>query len=599
MTPASDSTGLSQIGLGKQPPLPNRDAGGGQQLRIPESGWPVYDLVVIGGGINGTGIARDAARRGLKVLLLEKNDFGAGTSAYSSRLIHGGLRYLANFEFDLVRESLQERELLLHSAPHLVQPITMAIPVYRGGQNPVWKIEAGMWLYDLLSWGKHMPSHRLLSREQFLRAYPGINPEGLQGGPVYYDAQAMLPERICVENAMAALQTGHASLLNHAQVQSFQMDRQGIRSLTFEDLLSGQTHTVLGKVYINASGPWVDEIIRLAAELKPTQPRLGGTKGTHIVVRRFPGAPQTAIYAEARADGRPFFIIPWRDDTVLIGTTDTPYEGSLDHVIPTAKEVAYLLAETNHVLPQAQLSEENVLYAYAGVRPLPFAQGKRAGQITRKHWIVDHAQDHDLPLPGLLSVIGGKLTTYRNLAEETVDYAAIHYHLQLTNDIPVPPSDTRHAPLPGGRNEQGNPLENWENYLAQKTQELAQRTTLNPEPIRRLLTLYGSQAEKIVAIIGENPNWSQSLSPQSNIIAAQVVYAVRQEMACTTEDVMLRRLGCGLDPDLGLSVLEPLASLMGHLLGWSDTTIQAEIRDYKKHIEERNLAFKRGAYAPL
>jgi glycerol-3-phosphate dehydrogenase len=593
MTQGHHESGQPMAGPG----FPNRDPKTGQ-LRLDEAtGWPAYDLVIIGGGINGTGIARDAAQRGLSVLLLEKADFGAGASAYSSRLIHGGLRYLANFELDLVRESLRERDLLLKNAPHLAKPLPMAIPVYKNGQNPLWKIELGMWLYDILSWGKPMPAHRLLSREQFLQAYPGVNPEGLQGGPVYYDAQAVLPERICIENTLAALESRNASMLNHAKVEGFEVTPAGLHSLHFQDLQSGQRHTVGGQVFINASGPWVDEILKLSASPATSPqhlPRMGGTKGTHIVVNRFPSAPKTALYVEARADGRPFFIIPWRDDTLLIGTTDTHYPGNLDAVIPSAEEVAYLVAETNHILPEAKLSEADILYAYAGVRPLPFAQGKTASKVTRKHWIIDHAQDTTLPVNGLLSIIGGKLTTYRNLAEEAVDYAVTNYHLSLTNGHAVPPSDTQREPLPGGQG-----IANWADYQAQHIPVLCQEFELCEQTVSTLLSLYGSRINQVLGLLRENSAWRTPLSAHSKTLAVQVVYAVRHELACTVEDVLLRRLGTGLDADLGFFVLEPAARLMGDLLGWPEDIIQAEIRKYKSEVTARNLAFKKGACAPL
>ena len=578
-------------------PLPRRESDTGQLSLNPDKGWPVYDLIVIGGGINGTGIARDAAQRGLSVLLLEKSDFGAGTSAYSSRLIHGGLRYLANFEFDLVRESLRERELLLQNAPHLVKPLPMAIPVYRGGVNPIWKIEMGMVLYDMLSWGKRMPAHRLLGREQFLHEYPGVNANGLQGGPIYFDGQVPLPERICVENAIAAEETGRASLINHARVERFELSQHGIQSLEFRDLLTGETHAVQGRVTINASGPWVDELLSLMpGKRKQDHPirRIGGTKGTHIVVKDFPGAPKTALYVEARADGRPFFIIPWRDGNVLVGTTDTHYQGSLDAVIPIQEEVAYLLAETNHVLPQAQLSEADVLYAYAGVRPLPFAEGKKAGKITRKHWIVDHAHEHAMPISGLISVIGGKLTTYRNLAEETVDYAVINYQLRVPKQERVPASNTKQTPLPGGEG-----IANWASYQSEQIPKLSRNFGLSTEEADALLSLYGSRVHQVLELLTENPDWKHPLSPNCGILAVQVVYAVRNEMAFTVEDVLLRRLGCGLDADLGFRVLEPIAHLMGELLDWPETRVQSEIRAYKETVTERHLVFKKGAFAPL
>jgi glycerol-3-phosphate dehydrogenase len=595
MTPGQHPSGISATEPTSLPPLPNRDFHTGQLMLNEETGWPEYDLVIIGGGINGTGIARDASQRGLTVLLLEKTDFGAGASAYSSRLIHGGLRYLANLEFDLVRESLRERELLLQNAPHLAKPLPMAIPVYKTGHNPLWKIELGMWLYDFLSWGKRMPAHRLLSRAQFLQQYPGVNPEGLQGGPVYYDAQAVLPERICVENAIAAMESGHASLINHAKVEGFELSASGLKSLHFQDLVSGQHHTVSGKVVINASGPWVDELLKFSAGEHQPQQRMGGTKGTHIVVKRFPSAPKTALYAETRLDGRPFFILPWRDDTILIGTTDTHYPGNLDAVIPSREEVDYLMAETNYILPEAKLSEPDILYAYAGVRPLPYTNNDlKAGKISRKHWIVDHGHDYAMPVRGLISIIGGKLTTYRNLAEEAVDFAVIHYHLNLPNQKPVPSSNTKKAPLPGGQG-----IMDWANYQSQQAPQLSQEFHISATAANRLLGLYGSRANRVLALLSENSTWGEPISPDSKTLAVQVVYAVRHELACTVEDVLLRRLGCGLDADLGFPALEPTARLMGELLGWTETTIQAEIRHYTQEITMRNLSFKKGACAPL
>ena len=597
--------------------LPRREPQSGQLKLGTPTDWPVYDLVIIGGGINGTGIARDAAQRGLTVLLLEKQDFGAGASAYSSRLIHGGLRYLANLEFDLVRESLRERALLLKNAPHLVQPLPMAIPVYQHGLNPLWKIELGMALYDVLSWGKSMPAHRLLNRAEFQAEYPGINPEGLQGGPIYYDAQVLLPERICIENVLAAIETGNATILNHAQVEQLEVQHQTLTSLRFQDTLSGESYTVRGRVFINASGPWVDELIKLAVN-QPTDaleqdstselslilpPRMGGTKGTHIVVQRFSGAPTTALYAEARADGRPFFILPWRENTLLIGTTDTRYTDDLDAVIPSVEEVTYLLAETNHVLPEAKLTEASVLYAYAGVRPLPYAEGKKAGKVTRKHWIVDHAQDPACPLLGLISIIGGKLTTYRNLAEEVVDYAALNYHLSLPNGIAPPPSETRNRPLPGGEG-----ILNWTEYQTQVIPPLCQTTHLYAPTVQALLALYGSRIHSVLALLQENPLWveplSEALSRSSEassvpqLLAVQVVYAVRCEMACTLEDVLLRRLGAGLNPDLGFSIMHATATLMGSLLEWDAIRIQTEIQRYQKDMITRNLSFQSKAPVP-
>jgi glycerol-3-phosphate dehydrogenase len=352
-----------------------------------------YDVVVIGAGINGAGIARDAAMRGLKVLLIEKGEIGAGTTSASTRLIHGGLRYLEHFEFGLVYESLRERETLLRIAPEFVRPLAMVIPIYKQSRRGWLTIRAGMILYDLLSWGKSLPRHRMLSRAETRERWPGLNPEGLIGSTLYYDAQVEFPERLVLANVQSAQEFG-AEVLTHTRVTG----------LTGKGVEFGDRFAEAG-VVINAAGPWIDLVL---APVK--SPKLiGGTKGSHIVVAPFQGAPENAIYLEARSDGRPIFIIPW-NKLYLIGTTDVPFNGDPDQVQCEDWEIDYLLSETNLALPGAQLTRDNILQTYSGVRPLPYQSS------TRRHFIREHPQ-----LPNLLSIVGGKLTTYRSLAEECVD----------------------------------------------------------------------------------------------------------------------------------------------------------------------------------
>jgi len=354
-----------------------------------------YDVVIIGAGINGAGIARDAAMRGLKVLLIEKGEIGAGTTSASTRLIHGGLRYLEHFEFGLVRESLRERETLLRIAPELVRPLAMVIPIYKRSRRGWLMIRAGMVLYDLLSWRKSLPRHRMLSRAETLERWPGLNPEDLVGSALYYDAQVEFPERLVLANVQSAREFG-AEVLTHTRVTS----------LTGSGVEFGGQFVEAG-VVINAAGPWIDLVLDGAPVKSPKL--IGGTKGSHIVVAAFPGAPANAIYLEARSDGRPIFIIPW-NKLYLIGTTDIPFEGDPDQVRCEDWEIDYLLSETNFALPGAKLTRDNILYTYSGVRPLPYRSS------TRRHFIREHPQ-----LPNLLSIVGGKLTTYRSLAEECVD----------------------------------------------------------------------------------------------------------------------------------------------------------------------------------
>lgn len=365
-----------------------------------------FDVIIIGAGINGAGIARDAAMRGLKVLLLDKGDLASGASSASTRLIHGGLRYLEHFEFGLVRESLRERETLLRIAPHLVKPLTITIPIYNQSKRGRATIRAGMIAYDLLSWGKSLPRHRMLSRAETLKQSPGLNQEGLLGSAQYFDAQVEFAERLVVENALDARERG-AEVLTYAPVTKLTVEG-GVGFL-----LDGETHFARASLIVNAAGPWVDQLLERAPV--ESERLIGGTKGSHIVVPPFPGASKTAIYLEAQSDGRPFFIIPWNGN-YLIGTTDVHFEDDPDQVRSEWWEIDYLLAETNRAFPDAGLTRDRILFTYSGVRPLPWTRNEDEQSITRRHFIREHPR-----MKNLLSIVGGKLTTYRSLAEECVD----------------------------------------------------------------------------------------------------------------------------------------------------------------------------------
>ena len=370
-----------------------------------------FDVIVIGAGINGAGIARDAAMRGLSVLLIEKGEVGRGTTSASTRLIHGGLRYLEHFEFGLVRESLREREILLRIAPHLVRPLAITIPIYKRNKRGRATIRAGMVLYDLLSWGKSLPRHQMFSCAETLQRWPGLNPEGLVGAALYYDAQVEFPERLVAENVRSACEFG-AEVLTHTRVTNVAVADGKVSGVEFvaedSDKQFAEAHVV-----INAAGPWIDQVLE---QLSIDSPKLiGGTKGSHIIVPPFPTAPVNAIYVEARSDGRPIFIIPW-NKLYLIGTTDVRFEGDPDEVRCELWEIDYLLSEANLAFPGAQLTPDTIIETYSGVRPLPVTTDKDEQSITRRHFIREHPR-----LPNLLSIVGGKLTTYRSLAEQCVD----------------------------------------------------------------------------------------------------------------------------------------------------------------------------------
>src|ERR671910_2426559 len=389
--------------------------------RVPQDiGDYPFDLIVVGAGINGAGIARDAAMRSLRVLLLDKGDIASGTTQWATRLIHGGLRYLEYYEVSLVRESLKDREILLHIAPHLVRPLGFLVPIYERAKHGPLMIRLGMIGYDTLSLDKSLDNHHMLSREEALEREPGLNPEGLLGAAFYYDAQVEYAERIAVENAISAREHG-AVVLTYCKVNRLVLDDGRVTGVEFADVRGGGSYRARAPVTVNVAGPWVDEVLGEIHEGR----MIGGTKGSHLIVDPFPGAPQgEALYVEARKDGRPYFIVPW-NGRYLIGTTDLRYEGDLDYISASEEEIQYLLDETNYVIPGAGLSRDDVLYTYAGVRPLPYNPEGETGGVTRSHVVFDHAKggsaaggkvkhtDAGLPhVGGLLSIIGGKLTTY-------------------------------------------------------------------------------------------------------------------------------------------------------------------------------------------
>ncbi len=526
-----------------------------------------FDLIVVGAGINGAGIARDAALRGLRILLLDKGDVAGGTTSWSTRLIHGGLRYLEHREIGLVRESLRERERLLRIAPHLVQPLPLIIPIYRGDKRGPFLIRLGMIAYDVLSFDKSLPRHRLLNRAEALRRVPGLDPAGLLGAAVYYDGQVAYAERLAVENALAARQHG-ATLLTYARVDRLLVDQNAVRGVAFTDLLAGESPGVAhAPVVVNVAGPWVDHVLTSPSGPTTQERMIGGTKGSHIVVDPFPGAPHDALYVEARQDGRPFFIVPW-NGLYLIGTTDTRYTGDLDHVEVTPSEIAYLIAETNCVIPTAALTPSTVAFTYAGIRPLPYQTNGREGAITRRHVIHDHSKNGGPS--GLLSIVGGKLTTYRELAEQTIDavYRTLHR--------PVPPCRTATTPLPGATFPPGEDLAAFRACFATESE-------LPPRTVDHLLRTYGSRAAELLTL-ASTPDLRQPFDPLSGAIAAEVIFAFEREAAETLADVLLRRTMVGLGPNAGVGPDETAAAIAHRHLGWSTARASREIAAYRTFV---------------
>lgn len=528
-----------------------------------------FDVIIIGGGINGAATARDATLRGLKTILIEKGDFAGGTTSWSTRLLHGGLRYLEYFEFNLVRESLHEREVLLRTAPHLAKPIQMTIPIYRSGSRSYRIIQAGMILYDLLSYDKSLPNHRMLSKNSVRQLFRAIDSDQLAGAAQYYDGQAEHAERLCWENILDAQQAG-AVCLNYGEVTDIATGNNRISGMTIKDVLSGEEYELpVGEktVVINTSGPWVDRVCGLSQEHDISKGRkIGGTKGSHIIVDPFPGAPEGALYVEAKSDGRPYFIVPWLGQ-YLIGTTDERYEGPLDNIKANDDEIDYLIAETNRVLPAAHLNRDDVRFTYSGVRPLPYAEGKKAGSITRAHILHDHTKEG---ASNLISLIGGKLTTHRQVGEEFVN-------LVFRKRSQTPPHCPTHKrPLPGA-------------ILLDDERVVALHDRYGdriPAPtLDHLLRLYGSHTAGVLALIDESPALAQPIVPHLPDIRAQIVYAVQSEMACTFVDILRRRTTISMHHNYGLDALPVLATVLREHCGWSEERCDRNIQMYHAFME--------------
>jgi len=511
-----------------------------------------FDVAVIGAGINGAGIARDAALRGLRVIVLDKNDMCSGTSAVSSRLIHGGLRYLEYGEFPLVFESLRERITLRNIAAHLVSPIRICIPIYATARRGPLLIRLGMIAYDLLSVGKTVPGHDMLSRSEAITNEPGLEPEGLRGAARYYDAQVTFAERLVLENLLAARSAG-AEIRTYSEVTRIEIEDGSVAALEYTDSFSGQRGRIAAHVVINAAGPWVDQV--LATTRRDSKRFIGGTKGSHIVVGAFDGAPRDAYYVEAAADGRPFFIIPW-NDLYLIGTTDIRFDGDINAIRASPAEIDYLLAETNRVFPGAQLGKNDIHYAYAGVRPLPRRDRGPESSITRRHIIKKNRKI----ARGLISIIGGKLTTYRNLAEQTVN------RLGKILGRKLPECRTQETKLPGA-------------YRTDEARDRLESTqSLSAKGVDRILGIYGGRAIDLLELAASQPPLTRTIDVAQSVLAAEVVFAIREEMARTLVDIIYRRLMLGLVADQGRPLYEIVAAIAADEFGWNDGERHAQIK---------------------
>ena len=511
-----------------------------------------FDLIVIGGGIVGTGIARDAALRGLHTLLVEKEDFAYGTTSRSSRLIHGGLRYLRMLEFKLVWQDLHEREILLNIAPHLVHKLQCIIPLLRS--EPLYRLTLpfGLRLYDMLASGKSLPSCRHFSQRETLELEPCLSEtDGLVGSYLYYDCAVEFMERLCLENALDAAEHG-ACILNHAVMTDLLQDGavQGIR---VKDVLSEEEYLANGRIVLNAGGPWAD-LVWDKLNVSKTD-GLRKTKGIHLLANK---VSNNALVLFAKSDGRLFFVIPWQNYS-LIGTTDTDFTGDLDAVNADVSDVNYLVSEIRNYFPKFE--REDIHYTVAGLRALVATEGKSASNTSRTHKLVDHERRNGIN--GLVSVLGGKITAYRAIAEEAVDLVCRKLGLRV-------PCSTAHTPLPGAPAVQRQTIE-----------QAAQASGLSIDTVAHLAALYGSRFASVLDYVRADNRLGQPISSSGRDILAQIGHAVDEEEALTVSDFLLRRSAVGLGPSQGLDAVETVAQEMGLLLEWSSTERQNQIDSYR------------------
>lgn len=528
-----------------------------------------WDLLVIGGGITGAGVARDAAGRGLRVALVDAGDVGRGASSRSSRLVHGGIRYLESFDFRLVFEASAERRRLLALAPHLVHPLPFLYPVYRGGSPGPLKLRAGMWLYDGLSLFRNIHRHRMLSREGALREEPGLRADGLLAAALYHDA-SVDDARLTLANARGAHEAG-AAVVPYAAVESFLFDGPRVEGVRVRDAVDGSTAEVRARVVVNATGPWSDRVRQLADS--EAEPRLRPTKGVHLMLRRDRMGNHHAVTLRSPVDGRVMFVLPWGDFS-YVGTTDTDFAGDPGEAVADDADVRYLLESANALFPAARLGTADVLSTWAGVRPLlaPHAGGGvTAGATSREHEIWEEPN-------GLLCVAGGKLTTYRVIAAQVTDEAA--RILRREHGVESGISPTRDLPLPGA------PHEPWPAFRA-RAEAGARAVGLDERTGAHLACAYGEDALALLAEVRRDPPLGRPLVSGLPYLWAEVGHAVRAEMAVTLEDVMVRRLHVFYEAaDGGLPVAREVAERMARELGigWNAAEISRQVEAYAEQV---------------
>lgn len=530
-----------------------------------------FDVLVIGGGITGLGVALDAAARGYSVALVEKGDFGGSTSSKSTKLVHGGIRYLPQFDFALVHEALVERGTLLQNAPYLVQPLPFLLPLYEDAKKPLGipftlpnglgmglMLSAGLVMYDTLAGGHGFPRHKRISIEEALTLAPHLRGEGLKEAFIYYDGQTN-DTRLVIAVLRTATRFG-AAIANYTEVTGFEKRDGKLVAAHVRDVLNDREITIRARHIVNAAGVFAERVSALTGD--ESKAHIAPSKGVHLVVAREKvGVADTGIVLPETDDGRILFIVPW-EDRAIIGTTDTG-DGDLDHPEASPDDIDYLIRHVNRYL-NVNLTTDDLISVYAGYRPLVRSRAKPSANLSRTHVVLE--EDN-----GMVTIVGGKLTTYRRMAQDTMDV------LVKRDAMPVSHPTERLA-LSGAIN--------WKRARA----DLARRCAdlgLDHEIETSLAFNYGGHALEILDLVEQRRELGARLIPDLPFIRAEVIYACRDEMAMRLEDALARRMRIELeDRARGAGAVAEVAGLMAAELGWSPSVVGAEVEQYTSAVRQ-------------
>jgi len=518
-----------------------------------------FDLLVIGGGATGAGVALDAATRGMKVALVERDDFASGTSSRSTKLIHGGVRYLEQAvkkfdrgQFALVRDALHERATLLQLAPHLTRPLPLVTPLYNWFGIPYYRV--GLKLYDWLAGKRNLSPSRYLSAKEALKNFPMLKAKGLRGGVLYYDGQ-FDDARMNVSLALTANEKG-AACVNHVQVLELLKEGDRLSGAKVRDRESGESFEIKARVLINATGPFVDSLRKM--DDPHCEPMLRASSGIHIILHQRFSPPATGLLIPKTEDGRVLFLLPWLGHT-LVGTTDNPAQIEANPK-PSEEDIQYIFRHLEKYF-DIPVQREDVLAAWSGLRPLVSnPKASDTAKLSRDHVI------HISP-SGLLTITGGKWTTYRKMAIDAVDQA-----VKLGKFENIPPSQTETTPLVGAANYSGGLIQN-----------LIDQAGMPADVAQHLVRAYGDRAPKIAEIARQG--WGQRLSAHHPYLEAEVIYVAQEELAISVVDVLARRMRLTfLDTQAAQSSFPRVAQILAEILGWDESRLEREREDFAAYL---------------